>query len=92
MRQIKLINMQDDELELFAARLAVIGSTLSSLGDALATLSAIIQLMLISNEKDIELDNNDQPVDPLQIEKMQQEIDILKKELLLFKGKEYPKS
>lgn len=92
MRQIKLINMQDDELELFAARLAVIGSTLSSLRDALATLSAIIQLMLISNEKDIELDNNDQPVDPLQIEKMQQEIDILKKELLLLKGKEYPKS
>ena len=84
--------MQDDELELFAARLAVIGSTLSSLGDALATLSAIIQLMLISNEKDIELDNNDQPVDPLQIEKMQQEIDILKKELLLLKGKEYLKS
>lgn len=88
MNQKQLIKLQNDDLEIFAAKLAVVGSTLSSIGDALSTFSAILQLILISNEKSADEQNDDQTIDPKQIEEMQQEIKLLKKELQLLKKKE----
>lgn len=67
-------NFNNIDADLYAARIALVGNILSTLGDALQTIGAGIELQQLENEN---IQNANSPTELDELESMQKQIDEL---------------
>ncbi|WP_132306551.1 translation initiation factor 2 [Paenibacillus sp. BK033] len=76
-------DQSSDSTEIYAAKLAYIGATISTIGDGLQAISAGIALEILEKSKN--QDSQNQQIQSKDSENLQKQIDYLMKELNKFK-------